>query len=251
MPSSISDNSSPCVLVAGGSGVIGRAICRSFGQHGWHLGIHYHRNLTSANRSAHMVQESGATATILQADCRTFTPVEQMVQTLIAQSGRLDVVVFSVGIGASRLLVQTPSETWTDLLSVNLTGCFLVLKAVGPILQKQQEGTVIIVGSLSSLLGSSGQAAYAASKSGLIGLTKTAAREWGPDNIRVNAIFPGWQASPLSGTAMPDPSHLQAHLQNHVLERTSSPEEIAKAVYQLAQMKGVSGQIWNLDSRIW
>ena len=247
MPSPISDTSSPCILVAGGSGIIGRAICQSFGQHGWHIGIHYHHHHDDAKRTAHIIQESGGTATLLQADCRDLPQVEQMVQTFVAESGRLDALVYSVGVGANSLLVRTTSESWTDLLSVNLTGCFVMLKTIGPILQKQQEGTVIIVGSLSSLLGSSGQAAYAASKAGLIGLMKTAAREWGPDHIRVNAILPGWQASPLSETAFPDPSQLQ----DHVLARTSSPDEVAKAVYQLAHMKEVSGQILNLDSRIW
>jgi 3-oxoacyl-[acyl-carrier protein] reductase len=233
--------------VAGGSGIIGRAICQSFGQHGWHIGIHYHHNHDDAKRTAHIIQENGGTATLLQTDCRDCTQVERMVQTFVAETGRLDALVYSVGLGANSLLVRTTSESWTDLLLVNLTGCFVMLKTIGPILQKQQEGTVIIVGSLSSLLGSSGQTAYAASKAGLMGLMKTAAREWGPDNIRVNAILPGWQASPLSGMAFPDPSQLQ----DHVLGRTSSADEVAKAVYQLTHLKEVSGQIWNLDSRIW
>ena len=76
---------------------------------------------------------------------------------------------------------------------------------------------------------------------------KTAAREWGKYNIRVNAIFPGWQASPLAGTAFPDCSELD----DHVLGKTSTPEEVAKAVFQLSQMNDASGQVWNLDSRIW
>ena len=243
----MSDSSSPSILVAGGSGIIGRATCQFFGQHGWHVGIHYHHNYDDAKRTAGSVQERGGTATLLQADCRDFVQVEQMVQTFVAESGRLDALVYSVGVGAHRLVVRTTSESWTDLLSVNLTACFVILKTVGPILQKQQGGAVIIVGSLSSLLGSSGQSAYAASKAGLIGLMKTAAREWGPDNIRVNAILPGWQASPLSGPAFPDPSQLK----DHVLARTSSPDEVATAVYQLTHLKEVSGQIWNLDSRIW
>ena len=241
------DSSSPSILVAGGSGIIGKAICQSFGQHGWHIGIHYHHNHDEAKRTARSIQERGGTATLLQADCQEFTQVEPMVRTFVAESGRLDAVVYSVGLSADGLLVRTTSKSWTDQLSVNLKGCFVMLKTIGPILQKQQEGAVIIMGSLSSLLGSPGQAAYAASKAGLMGLMKTAAREWGSANIRVNAILPGWKASPLSGTAFPDPSQLK----DHVLARTSSPDEVAKAVYQLTHLKEVSGQIWNLDNRIW
>ena len=140
-----------------------------------------------------------------------------------------------------------PPESWADILSINLTGMFNVFKAVGPIFQHQHHGAVIIIGSLSSMLGSQGQTAYAASKAGLIGFMKTVAREWGGDNIRVNAIFPGWHTSPLSGTAFPDTSELD----DHVLGKTTTPEAVAQAVYNLSQMNDVSGQIWNLDSRIW
>lgn len=243
----MSDSSSLSILVAGGSGIIGRAICQFFGQHRWHIGIHYHHNHEVAKRTARSIQERGGTATLLQADCRDVAQVGKVVQSFAAETGRLDAMVYSVGVNADCLVVRTTSESWTDQLSVNLTGCFVMLKTIGPILQKQQEGAVIIVGSLSSLLGSSGQAAYAASKAGLIGLMKTTAREWGPDHIRVNAILPGWQASPLSGTAFPDPSQRK----DHILERTSSPDDVAKAVYHLTHLKGVSGQIWNLDNRIW
>ena len=247
MPSSFSDTSSPCILVAGGSGIIGTAICQFFSEQGWHIGIHYHRHFDEAKRTARIIQAKGGTASLLQADCRDFEQVENMVRSFITETGRLDVLVYAVGVSANQLLVRTSPESWTDMVSVNLTGCFIVLKAIGPILQKQHDGSVIIVGSLSSLLGASGQPAYAASKAGLIGLMKSAAREWGPDNIRVNAVLPGWQASPLSGTAFPDPSQLR----NHVLGRTSSPEVVANTIYQLTQLKEVSGQVWNLDSRIW
>ena len=237
----------PSVLVFGGSGVIGNQICRKFGQEQWRVCLHYYTNRRLSEQTAQAIQENGTKVVLNRANIRNFQEVDGLIQSCTAQVGRLDVLVYAVGLGTNQLLVRTTPESWADLLTVNLTGCFYMLKSVGPIFEKQQEGAIIILGSLSSLRGSSGQGAYAASKAGLIGLIKTAAREWGGYNIRVNAIFPGWQASPLSGTAFPDSSEID----DHVLGRTSSSEEVAKAVYQLSQMKDVSGQVWNLDSRIW
>ena len=237
----------PSVLVFGGSGVIGNQVCQKFGKEQWKVCLHYYSNRTLGEQTAQAIQEHGRKVALDRANVQYPQEIDHLVKSFIAQVGRLDVLVYAVGLGTNRLLARTTSESWTDLLTVNLTGCFYVLKSVGPIFEQQQDGTVIILGSLSSFMGSSGQAAYAASKAGLIGLMKTAAREWGGYNIRVNAIFPGWQASPLSGTAFPDSTELD----DHVLGRTSSPEEVAKAVYQLSQMKDVSGQVWNLDSRIW
>ena len=113
-------------------------------------------------------------------------------------------------------------DSWSDHLATNLTGCFNLLKAVAPIFEQQREGSVVIVGSLSSLQGSTGQAAYAASKAGLFGLMKTVAKEWAPWNVRVNMIFPGWHSSPLSGDAFPGDNELDDHL----LKKTPAIQQI-------------------------
>ena len=104
-----------------------------------------------------------------------------------------------------------------------------------------------VIGSLSSTLGSMGQTAYAACKAGAVGFVKSAAQELGTANIRINAIFPGWQPSPLSGEAYP----AQDKLQNHVLKRTPALGEVADLIYRVTTAHDISGQVYNLDNRIW
>ena len=109
-----------------------------------------------------------------------------------------------------------------------------------------RRGSIVVVGSFAGIQGHHGQVAYAASKSGLLGLVRTAAREWGSQNVTVNAVLPGWHQTELSGESMPAPSELE----DHVLARTPELQEVARSVYHLAQLRDVSGQVWNLDSRI-
>ena len=107
-------------------------------------------------------------------------------------------------------------------------------------------GSILVIGSYAGLHGTSGQGAYAASKAGLIGLVQTAAREWGPHNIRVNLVCPGWQATGLAGDAYPSADDVQGH----VLGRLSNLDEVSETICRLAQLHDVSGQVWNVDSRI-
>ena len=235
-----------CALVIGGSGVIGRAICQHFSQQGWSVGIHYHRNKIEAEQIMKRIQEKGGISSIFEADVKEFQQVDRMVRLFVRQCKRLDVLIFAAGCATSSLIVKTSSDTWNNLITTNLSGTFHALKAAGPIFHNQMEGAIILIGSLSSLQGMPGQAAYATSKAGLLGLMKSTAREWGAYNTRINAVFPGWQSSLLSNTAFPD----DIRLEDHVLNRTPQLEEIARTVYQLAQSKDVSGQVWNLDNRI-
>ena len=235
------------VLVIGGSGKIGQAICQTFAQHHWRVGIHYHNQQQNAEDTVKFINESGGESQCFQADISQYHQTQTMMKDFHELWGHLDVLICSPGYGVSKVLLKTSPEDWTNTFMINLTGVFHCLKAAGEILLSQKDGSVIIMGSLSSVHGTAGQAAYAASKAGLLGLMKTTAQEWGPSNIRINIVFPGWHRSPLSGDAFPPESRLTDHL----LGRTPHVHHVAKTVFNLSQLPDVSGQIFNLDNRIW
>jgi 3-oxoacyl-[acyl-carrier protein] reductase len=210
------------------------------------VGVHYRRNRVHAEETVAAIQKADGDSRLYQADVNDASQIAKVFQSFLQDYGSLNVLVWAVGIAPSKLLSKTTPEEWIDTLQTNLTGAFHVLQEAGQILERQREGTVILVGSLSGEQGITGQTAYATSKAGLMGLMQTTAQEWGNWNIRVNAIFPGWHSSPLSASGINT-----AMTHHHVLNRTPSLEHMAKNVYHLALAKDVSGQVWNLDSRIW
>lgn len=234
-------------MVFGGSGVIGGAIATAFGEKGWTVGIHYHQHQLAAIETATSVHEAGGKGYLYQADVANFSQVRDTLQDFLQAQAFLHVLVWAVGVSSSTFCIKTSTEDWTHTLQTNLTGAYHVLKAIAPIFAHQKDGVVILVGSLSAEQGWKGQAAYAASKAGLIGLMRSAAHEWGDLNIRVNVIFPGWHHSPLSEPGLPSAMDLRTH----TLHRTPSLKHMATSVYHLALSPDTSGQVWNLDSRIW
>ena len=235
------------VLIIGGSGILGGAIAKKFSEHGWSVGIHYHSNHLSAEETRATMKQMDDNVHLYQANVHEPSQIAHLFQGFLQDHGTLHLLIWAVGIAPSKLLTKTTPQEWHNTLQTNLTGAFHVLKTAGPIFEQQQYGAVIIVGSLSGEQGMRGQSAYAASKAGLMGLMRTTAQEWGNWNIQVNAIFPGWHSSPLSGSRMDSFIQHEAHL----LHRTPSLDQMTASVYHLASTQDVSGQIWNLDSRIW
>ena len=235
------------VLVFGGSGIIGRAIAQEFGNQGWSVGVHYHRNRSSAEETATMIKKTKAVVRLYQANVDCPSQISTLLQSFLQDFEFLTLLVWAVGIAPAKLLAKTTSDDWEQTLQTNLTGAYHVFKHAAPIFEQQRAGAVILIGSLSSEQGCTGQAAYAASKSGLMGLMRSTAREWAHWNVRVNAIFPGWHPSPLSNPGIH--SALAEH--THLLNRTPCLHSVAANVFHLASTQDMSGQIWNLDSRIW
>lgn len=236
---------SPAVLVTGGSGGIGRAICLEFARAGWTVGIHFHERREAAERTAASVKDSGGEGLLFQADIRNARAVEALVENFAARCGRLDVLVCNAGQATSHLVLRLTPEVWAATIETNLTGTFYCLRAAGKLMLSQRTGSVVVIGSFAGIQGQPGQAAYAASKAGLLGLVRTAAREWGPSNIRVNAVLPGWHQTELAGDAVPVTLH-----STHTLGRLAELQSVARSIYHLALLEDVSGQVWNLDSRI-
>jgi 3-oxoacyl-[acyl-carrier protein] reductase len=233
------------VLVTGASGGIGRAISLAFAAAGWSVGVHYHRNKSAAEETLSHVEAAGSSGALYAADIRESQSVQQMVEASCRQAPMPSVFICNAGIGGSQLLLRQHEDAWADVVATNLTGTFHCLRAMAPPLLAHGGGSIVVIGSHAGFHGSIGQAAYAASKAGLIGLVQTAAKEWGTGNVRVNLLLPGWQKTSLSDGSMPEDNQWKDHL----LGRPPSREEVARTVLHLSQLNDASGQVWNCDSR--
>ena len=238
-------NQRQAVLVTGASGGIGRAISLAFAAAGWSVGVHYHRHKEAAEVTLTRVVAAGGTGVLYEADICDSHAVQQMLEAYCARTPAPSVFVCNAGIGGSSLVLKQREGDWIEILATNLTGTFHCLRAMAPPLLAHGGGSIVVIGSHAGFHGSMGQAAYAASKAGVIGLVKSAAQEWGKQNVRVNLILPGWQSTGLSEGTMPESSEWT----DHSLRRPPSMEEVAKTVLYLAQLTDVSGQVWNCDSR--
>ncbi len=233
------------MLVTGASGGIGRRLCLAFARDGFWVGVHYFSRRDAADDTLAELTAAGGQGALFQADIRSRDDVQAMVDDLQRRRGRLDVLVCNAGIAAGHLVVRCPEEAWQRIIDTNLSGTYRSMTAAAAAMMTGG-GSILVIGSYAGLYGTSGQGAYAASKAGLIGLVQAAAREWGPHNIRVNLVCPGWHPTGLAGELYPSVDRLQ----DHVLGRVSDLDEVSATICLLAQLRDVSGQVWNLDSRI-
>lgn len=235
----------PSVLATGASGGIGRAISTAFGQIGWYVGVHYYHDKSAADATLDQVRKVGGTGKAYAADIREPESVRRMFDQFSSDTQGPVTVICNAGIGQSELLVRHADDIWDNVIATNLTGTFHCLRACAPVLLARGGGSIIVIGSHTGFHGAKGQSAYATSKAGLIGLVKSAALEWGPQNIRVNLVLPGWQKTNLTEGIFPEDKGWL----DHALRHPPSSEEMAKTVVHLAQLSDVSGQVWNCDSR--
>ena len=235
----------PAVLITGASGDIGRAISHAFGKIGWSVGVHYYRHKPAAQATLDHILEGGGIGDLYQADIREAESVRRMIDRFAGCASGPLVLVCNSGIGQSDLLVRHSDEIWDNVIATNLTGTFHCLQAMAPSLLARGGGSIVVIGSHTGFHGATGQSAYATSKAGLIGLVRTAALEWGPQNIRVNLLLPGWQKTDLTEGIFPEDKGWL----DHALHRPPMIEEVVGTIVHLAQLKDISGQVWNCDSR--
>ncbi len=238
-------------LVTGSSRGIGAAIAKDLAAAGASVGINYRNNAELADRVIDEIRAAGGEALRVPGDVSDENAAEAVVKTTADRLGRLDILVNNAGINRDRLVMRMTAEDWDEVLTVNLRGTFLPTRFAIPLMVRQRYGRIINVSSVVGLSGNPGQANYAASKAGQVGMTKAIAREVASRNITVNAVAPGFIQVGESGGMTGD---LTDEQRTQVLARVpagrfGSPEDVASAVTYLASRGAgyITGQVFTID----
>lgn len=234
-------------IVTGGSRGIGRAVAIALSEAGASVAIIYAGNTKAAEETKQAIEEKGAQAMVIQCDVSDEKAVADMVKAVKKELGRVDILVNNAGITRDGLLMIMKEEDWQAVLNTNLNGAFHCTKAVSRLMMKQRSGSIINITSVVGETGNAGQANYAAAKAGLIGFTKSVAKELASRNIRCNAVAPGCIATDM--TAVLGEDAVDAMVKTIPMGRVAQPEEVAKAVLFLASDDAsyITGQTLNVD----
>lgn len=185
-------------LVTGGSRGIGRAIAIDLAKNGADVAVNYSGNEEKANEVVKEIESLGRKAFAIRANVANADEVNSMVNEVIERFGRLDILVNNAGITKDNLLMRMKESEWDDVININLKGVFNCTKAVTRQMMKQRSGRIINIASIVGIAGNAGQANYVAAKAGIIGLTKTTAKELAGRNITVNAVAPGFISTDMT-----------------------------------------------------
>lgn len=234
-------------IVTGGSRGIGRAIAICLAEEGANVAVIYAGNTAAAEETQKAIAEKGGQAIAIQCDVANEDAVTAMMKQVKEQFGSIDILVNNAGITRDGLLMRMKTSDWQAVLDTNLTGTFFCTKAVTKIMMKQRSGAIVNLTSVVGLTGNAGQANYAAAKSGIIGFTKSVAKELASRGIRVNAVAPGCIDTDM--TAVLSDAVKDEMLKTIPLGRVAQPEEVAKAVSFLVSdcASYITGQVLNVD----
>lgn len=219
-------------LVTGASRGIGKAIANQFAIEGANVAITYIHNQELAEQVVADLSAVGILAKAYRCNAADFAETEQLVKQVQDDFGRIDILVNNAGKTSDTLMLRMTENQWDEVIANNLKSVFNTIHAVSPIMLKQKSGTIINMASIVGLYGNAGQANYAASKAGIIGLTKSMAKELGSRGIRVNAIAPGFVETDM--TANLSEEMKENTLKTIALRRLGKPEDIARCALFLA-----------------
>lgn len=234
-------------IVTGGSRGIGRAVAMRLAKDGMNLVINYRGNSAAAEETERLCRELGAEVLLVQGDVSRAEDCEKLAEQAKAVFGRVDVLVNNAGITRDGLLARMTEEDFRAVLDVNLVGPWNMMKAVNRIMMKQRYGRIVNLSSVTGLMGNMGQTNYAAAKAGIVGMTKSYAREVAGRGITVNAVAPGFIDTDMT-EAIPEGAKDKI-ITGIPMGRTGKPEDVAEAVAFLASEQAgyITGEVLRVD----
>ncbi|MGE5552373.1 MAG: 3-oxoacyl-[acyl-carrier-protein] reductase [Betaproteobacteria bacterium] len=215
-------------LVTGGSRGLGRAIALALAEAGADVAVNYARRAEAAEQVVAEIRGLGRRALAIQADVGDLSQVEAAFEQVLREFGRLDILVNNAGVTRDSLLIRMREEDWDAVLTTNLKSIYNCTKAAARHMMKARRGVIVNISSVVGLGGNAGQANYAAAKAGILGFTKSVAKELAPRQVRVNAVAPGFIVSEMTD-ALPEEVR-QAYLNRIPLGRFGNPDEVARVV---------------------
>ncbi|MGI6712575.1 MAG: 3-oxoacyl-[acyl-carrier-protein] reductase [Bacillota bacterium] len=237
-------------IITGASQGIGRAVALELAKNGARVVVNYVDFAgcrEQAKEVVSLVSQMGGKALELEADVKDLVQVEMMVQKVVEYFGRIDILVNNAGITRDNLLVRMKENEWDDVIATNLKGTYNCCKSVLKIMMKQKYGKIVNVSSVVGLMGNAGQVNYAASKAGVIGLTKSLAKEVAGRSINVNAVAPGFISTAM--TEVLSPNARESLIKHIPLQRLGKPEDVAQLILFLVSDKSsyITGQTIAVD----
>jgi len=234
-------------LVTGGARGIGRAIATSLAASGAIVVINYRGNQAAADEVVQAIAAEDGQALAIQADISQAAEVERLFKAVLDRYGQIDILVNNAGLTRDNILFRLKDEDWDTVLDANLRGAFFAIRAASRGMMKRRWGRIINIASVVGIIGNKGQANYAASKAGLIGLTKTVAKELASRNILINAVAPGFIETDMTAAMTPE---ARETLSGQIpLERLGTPNDVAATVAFLASdfASYITGQVLVVD----
>lgn len=245
LPSNLQQLKNQVAIITGASRGIGKATAFALASEGAKVVVNYASNTQAAHNVVNEIISAGGEAMAIGADVSQQEAVEEMFKQTVSKWGRVDILVNNAGITRDTLMLRMKLEDWQQVINLNLTGVFLCCKSASKIMLKQRSGRIINISSVAGQMGNPGQVNYSAAKAGVIGLTKTLAKEFSSRGVTVNAVAPGFIE-----TDMTEGLEAEAILKMIPLNRYGKPEEIAGMIRFLAADNAsnyITGQVFNVD----
>lgn len=234
-------------IVTGGSLGIGTAIALTLAREGCNVAINYRRHDTEAKEVVRKIEEMGRKGMAIKADVSSYDDAQNMVQTVVKEFGKLDIMVCNAGINWDGVIWKMSEKQWDAVINVNLKGYFNYNKAAAMVFKDQKGGKIVNVASINGLRGKFGQANYAAAKGGEIAMSKTLARELGKFNVNVNVVAPGMVMTDMAKNIPPE--FLNKAIDETMLGRVAEPEDCAEVIafFCSDRSRHITGEVIKVD----